>query len=261
MADTSRHKFFAAEGYQELLRRVGLAADNVFEDPRIAVWRKLEDRENCVLEEAGPDGVTVKLHIKRYAPVRRGAPPAEVEANGIRSLQLAGIATVPLVGWGIMGDGRSFTITEDLAGYAPADKLVERGMPFARVLAPTAGVAAQLHEKGLHHRDLYLCHFFVRETGQADVRLIDAARVKRLPGWFLRQRWIVKDLAQFWYSMRQLGVMAELRRAWLEAYAAGRKVSDVDGLQRAVERKAAWIARHDARLRRKEPGRNVSIPG
>ncbi len=64
-----------------------------------------------------------------------------------------------------------------------------------------------LHNGGLHHRDLYLCHFLGRrdENPQADLRLIDAARVRPLPGPLTRRRWIVKDLAQFWYSTTATG--------------------------------------------------------
>ncbi len=93
------------------------------------------------------------------------------------------------------------------------------------------------------------------------MRLIDAARVKRLPSWPFRNRWIVKDLAQFWYSATRLNIREEARRAWLECYSAARGITDIDTLQRSIKRKAAWIERHDTRLRRRQPTRNVSIPG
>src|SRR5205085_11401166 len=136
-----------------------------------------------------------------------------------------------LVGWGKLIDGRSFTIWQDLAGYTPTDKLVEAGVPFDRLLVPTADLAAQLHRAGLHHRDLYLCHFMVKlgedaadgaATEATDVRLIDTARVRRLGGLLTRRRWIVKDLAQFWYSTTKLAVTDEQRSAWLKRYAEQR---------------------------------------
>ncbi len=98
------------------------------------------------------------------------------------------IPTADLVGWGTLADNRSFIIFDNLTDYAPADKLLEAGFPFDRLLAPTAKLAALLHTRGLHHRDLYLCHFFVRSRGDSeadlDLRLIDTARVRRLPGLF-----------------------------------------------------------------------------
>ena len=54
------------------------------------------------------------------------------------------------VGWGTLADGRSFILTEDLAGYRPADKLVESGTPFDQLLEPTADLTAQLHRASLH---------------------------------------------------------------------------------------------------------------
>ena len=80
----------------------------------------------------------------------------------------------------------------------------EEAVSHAERLA--AESADPLHDEDLHHRDLYLCHFFANPGDPRDLRLIDAGRVKRLPGWPLRQRWIVKDLAEFWYSTLGLAV-------------------------------------------------------
>ena len=79
-------------------------------------------------------------------------------------MEIESIPTAPLVGWGRLADGRSFLISEDLAGYAPADKLVRRARRSRRLLEPTADLAAELHSAGLHHRDLYLCHFMAKVT-------------------------------------------------------------------------------------------------
>jgi heptose I phosphotransferase len=165
-----------------------------------------------------------------------------------------------LVGWGSW-QGKSFVIFDDLTGFTTADKLVERGTPFATLLQPTADLAAALHKAGLHHRDLYLCHFMARVTGdRVELRLIDTARVKRLPGLLTRRRWIIKDLAQFWYSTLKLAVSDGQRSQWLARYAQQTE-SDAGSLVRGIERKSRSIARHDARLHRMRPERDVSIPG
>lgn len=292
-----------AAAYQPLLRRAGLDAEEVFRHPRIRVWRSIGDRENATLDvpddaddEGGDEGDAdasasanasangdgrrlVRLHIKRYRPAGgliaaccgRGAiTPGEEEARGIQALERHGIPTAPLVAWGALPDGRSFVILEDLAGYAPGDRLVESGVPFEPLLVPTADLAARLHAAGLHHRDLYLNHFFARAeqltgaagTGPADLRLIDAARVRPLPAWW-RQRWVVKDLAQFWYStLRQPTISDEQRGRWLARYAGQRGLTEAEAasLRRAIERKIPWMRRHDARLNRRQPGRNIRIP-
>lgn len=291
-------RFLVSPEYQPLVRAVGLDAEAVFDDPRVVAWRHLPDRQNCTLDGTAVDGSAVRLHVKRYTlPAAAGEQtPAEVEVRGHQLLADRGIPTAALVAWGVRADRRSFTVWLDLAGYTPGDKLVGGGVAFERLLGPTADLAGQLHKAGLHHRDLYLCHFMAKPAGASvsaveaaaaaaaegeeavgdgqpagsppsadappDVRLIDVARVRRLPGFLTRRRWVVKDLAQFWYSTVQLGpaVTDEQRSRWLARYAATRGDVTPQQLRKAIERKAAAIARHDERLKRKQPTRNVSIP-
>lgn len=252
--------------FQPLLRVIGIDADAVFEDPRIRVWRKLGDRENCTLDAEDADGQPVRLHIKRYTAVARGETPAEIEQAGQALLETSEIPTASLAAWGVMPDRRSFTIWLDLAGFSPGDKLVAGGFAFERLLEQTADLAAKLHKSGLHHRDLYLCHFMIKEADTAkavEVRLIDVARVRRLPGFLTRRRWIVKDLAQFWYSTTKHGdaIADEQRERWLTRYCAVRGDVSPDSLRGAILRKVRAIARHDARLNVSQPNRNVSLPG
>jgi hypothetical protein len=244
-------EFHVRGAYQPVMREIGLDADAVFEHADIRVWRSITERENCVLESRRADGSIVKWHVKRHRAGRYDEVLAEV--GGIEKLKASGIPTVELVGYGRVEDDRSFLITEDLDGFRPADKAVMGGLPFAAIIEPTALLAAKLHDAKLHHRDLYLCHFFVRD---AEVRLIDAARVGEL-GFFAR-RWVVKDLAQFWYSAEQLSISREQRIHWLERYCGERGVA-VEPLRRRIERKAKSIARHDDRLKLKQPTRNVSL--
>lgn len=254
----SRSIFHVAGSYQPLVRQVGIDAESVFDDPRIVVWRDIIERQNCTLDEMLGDGRKVRLHIKRFK--RAGDSGAEAEVDGIRLLQSHGIATVPLVGWGRSPDGRGFVISEDLAGYQAGDKAVEAGMPIDRLLAPVAAVAGRLHREGLHHRDLYLCHFFVKAQGDdLDVRLIDAARVRPLPRFWLRRRWIVKDMAQLLYSLQQAGATTAQQAQLFELYAEARGEPVSARFWRQVHAKARRIGRHDARLKQKQPGRDVSL--
>jgi hypothetical protein len=95
----------------------------------------------------------------------------------------------------------------------------------------------------------------------AGLRLIDCARVKELPRFLTRYRWVVKDLSQFWYSTLKHPEITDAQRlAWLERYAREAGVANVERLRRSVARKVAWIGRHDARLNRAQPNRNISIP-
>ncbi len=255
MIETSRSKFNLAPRYQPLMREMGLDADAVFDHPGIRVWRSIPERENATLDGRFEDR-PIRLHIKRYR-----AAGAEDEAKAIKLLIDAQIPTVPLVGWGWLADGRSFVITEDLAGYQAADKLIQGGLPFEQILEPTADLAAKLHSSGLHHCDLYLCHFFVKADEPGLVRLIDAARVARLRSIFTRSRWIRKDLAQFWYSTLSLPITDGQRGEWMKRYSQQRGLASPDPLIGGIQSKVQWIARHDEKLRTRQPDRNISIPG
>ena len=246
-----------AAAFRPLWVEIGLTADGLFADDRVQVWRSLPDRENATVDHRRPDGAAFRLHIKRYPASNPAAADAEVRGHEL--LTAARVPTAPLVAHGERHDGRSFVAFADLAGYTPADKAA---VPFERLLEPTADLAAALHDAGLHHRDLYLCHFMVRDDpaagGGMDVKLIDVARVAKM--WPLtRRRWVVKDLAQFWYSTTKLDVTDDQRRRWLGRYAE-RRGTTAGRYLAAVRRKAAAIARHDAKLNRKQPTRNVSIP-
>lgn len=278
--------FYRAEAaYVPLLKAAGLVDGvSVFDHPKITVWRSITERENATLDFVF-DGTPRRFHIKRDKPAGRKTPSAN-EAAGLALLAQANIPATPLVAHGRLPDGRSFVITDDLTGYRDAEKLVAGGFEFLRLLEPTARLAARLHRAGLHHRDLYLCHFFVdaQRLGADDaVRLIDTARVKNLPRFFAR-RWVVKDLAQMIFSLEQTGVGEGMRRQWFEQYtqflrepASGKTgqttfTSHVSprpplaGSQRinvpswsSVLKKVTQIARHDASLKRAQPGRGVSL--
>ena len=265
-----RHFFRLDPKYQPAARIVGLDVDNVFTHPDIKVWRSIADRENGTLDFTDEAGRPQRWHVKRYTAVRGGQTPAEKEVAGIHLLREATIPTVPLVGWGVLRDGRSFVIIKDLGSYRPSDKWLEAGeVTFGELLKPTADLAAELHKAGLHHRDLYLCHFFASRYSHSGawepvgihVCLIDCARVKRLPGFLTRYRWVVKDLSQFWYSTFKHPQITDADRdAWLRRYAEQAGVTNVERLKRWIERKVAWIARHDVKLHRSQPHRNISIP-
>ena len=258
----SRGRYVAERAYAGLLREVGLVDGvSVFDHPAVRVWRDIPERQNAVLDATLADGRRVRLHVKRNKPAGRGgSDPADDEVRGLRLLNDAGIATAPLAAHGVV-DGRSFVITEDLYGHAPADRLIDDGtFAFGQLAGPLAATAAALHDARLHHRDLYLCHFFVSEADPADVKLIDAARVRPLPKILFPRRWVVKDLAQFWYSARAPRATDADRAEWLARYAEAREIAGVASLRREVERKASRIADHDRAVQRDRPERAATLP-
>lgn len=228
-----------------------------FDDRRIRVWRDLPERQNATLDYTSTAGRPIRLHIKRDK--RRSRSRSIDEAAGLQRLARAEIPCPTLVAAGELPDRRSVVVTLDLAGCVAADVAIRNGLPFSAILEPTATLAAKLHAAGLHHRDLYLPHFFVNPDSPAEVFLIDAARVRPLPR-ILRRRWVVKDLAQFLYSTitHVETITDDQRDAWLAVYES--KIGGrIDSIRNAIDSKVAAIARHDRALRRKQPTRNVSI--
>lgn len=238
---------FTDPNWTTALEEMGISSfDDFFTSKTVVAWRSIRERQNCTLDT--PLG---RLHVKRmFAP--GGADAAREEVAGIEHLQRLDIPTTPLIAHGVE-EGRGLIVTRDLAGYVQLDKRLADGTTtWEQIAGPTAELAARLHTK-LHHRDLYLCHFLgkIDEHGTVVLALIDPARVKPLPRWFA-QRWLVKDLAQFRYGSLEAGVEAAVLDDWLETY--GRP-----DLRGAVMRKCERIAKHDANLRVKQPGRRVSI--
>ena len=240
---------FADDASREQVASLGLVSIRAwFQDPRIHVWRDIRERQNATLDLE--DGA--RLHVKRLRPPMGGEVFHEV--NGVGLLESAGIRSVPLVAWGQGSDGSGVLVTRDLTGFTPADRLLAEGRSFESLRDATAEVAGRLHGANLHHRDLYLCHFLLKGD---EVRLIDAARVRKMP-WLTQRRWIVKDLAQFRFSGTEAGVGEDALDEWLGVWA--RHVgADSRRWRKAVRRKAARIARHDVKLRHRQPGRHVRL--
>lgn len=249
---------YAADG-QQRLHDLGLTPEHIYRHGQLVCWRNLPERSNCTLDVTDSAGRAVRLHVKRLKRSHRR--DALAEARGVELLTRAGIPTIPLLAWGRVDDG-AVLISEDLYGYEPADRRYGQGLSAQALIAATAPLAARLHAAALHHRDLYLCHFFLADN--APPRLIDAARVRRLPR-LLRRRWIIKDLAQLAYSADGLGLDDAWLARWLQAYVAAltppptNPAAAVAALLPAIARKRRTIAAHDKRLKRRQPKRNVSL--
>lgn len=284
------HPAFAA-----LLGRHGLA------DPESLVateagtpLRRLRTRENWRLDLADESGRVTTLYLKKHrvrtlATRLRGwfglpAPTTPARAEAERTEQLAdlGIPTMTVAAYAerLRPDGTLIAafLTDELTGFEPLDlflprRFTRREDPALRdLLAQVADLAGRFHRLGFNHRDLYTCHFFVKEGGRRDsddrregrrhptldsrhstrfaVHLIDLQRVQRWPAW-LRRRWVVKDLAQLAYSCPPRLIGAAERMRFFRSYLGGTRL-DV----RAKRLARAVLAREAALTRRHGPYRD-----
>ena len=237
--------------------------------------RVLEDRENWRLELPSdgpkPQGLYLKRHHVRTLDSRiragLGSEPGEsagrVEARNVRRLTDDGIACMELVAYGetLHGDGRleSFVLTEELEGFLPLDDFLKQRFPahasgrttsrdrdLDRLIRRVAEVAGEFHRAGYNHRDLYCCHFFVKEPvdGQFDIKLIDLQRVQHRRRF--RRRWLVKDLAQLAFSAPPDRIKCTHRVAFMRRYLGVRKLGPTHKrLIRAVLAKRRRMARKE----------------
>jgi heptose I phosphotransferase len=148
---------------------------------------------------------------------------ARKEWRAIRRLEQLGIKTMRAVGYGQRGANParllSFIITEELADTLSLEDLCRS---WATVQPPpalkraliirVAEITRTLHENGINHRDLYICHFLLHvpsgvgelDPSSLDLFLIDLHRMsirRRLP-----RRWMVKDLAALYFSSMDIGL-------------------------------------------------------
>ena len=128
----------------------------------------------------------------------------------------------------------SCLVIEELTGMLPAHEaipLASRTLNVKKFRQMKRGLAAEmarlsrlLHDRSCFHKDLYLCHFYIREddiaTPPADwrgrVAMIDLHRLGRHP--LTAALWQLKDLAQLAYSSEVEGVEPRDRVAFWRAY-------------------------------------------
>ena len=243
---------------KEALARAGLATlEAMMATTAAQLLRALPDRENWRLElhdaQRGSRGAYLKKHHTRtwgqWLRAKLGAgtvaTPGRVEAENIERLARDGIPAMRLMAWGekLHRDGllESFVLTEELAGYTQLDHFLPtrfapqvhdgakpRNRDLDRLIRDVAALARRFHQCGYNHRDLYCCHFFVREDapGEFRVNLIDLQRVQHRRHF--RWRWIIKDLAQLAYSAPRDQISCAQKMRFIKAYLGVLKLRPID---------------------------------
>ncbi len=186
----------------------------------------------------------------------------------------AAVAAGEYVGpWGGL---QSFLAVEELAGQLPLHEAIPLAarrldsVRFARwkqgLVAEMARLVRALHARRRFHRDLYLCHFYIREedtrrapeTWHDCVSLIDFHRLAhRAWGW---RFWQMKDLGQLLYSSDVEGVTPRDRLRFWSSYREGHAATWIErGVSWIARWKAASYRRHNLK-RRKRTGLPAPTP-
>ena len=197
--------------------------------------------------------------LKRLVTRRSRAAAAAYDFTAAGWLAEAAIPVARPVAFGQqlgpLGERRSFVISEQL----PHADALERILPRRHELIDTYPILAEnralidqiarlvhrLHNAGFYHRDLYLSHIFLghSDAGNDTLSLIDLQRVFR--PIVLHRRWMIKDLAQLYYSASDYFSRTDTIRFLHRYFDCDHLTDPQKRLVRAVDRKARRIALHD----------------
>jgi hypothetical protein len=129
-------------------------------------------------------------------------PSAELEKAGIQTPRVAAHGHK----WGVFCEKMSVSITEKIAGGESLEKRLPKCFAEKTVkaindrrffLRQLGQWAARFHSTGWRHRDFYLSHIFLTDTGS--LYLIDLQRAFKPE--HMAERYRRKDMAQLYYSM------------------------------------------------------------
>ncbi|SMC44821.1 heptose I phosphotransferase [Desulfocicer vacuolatum DSM 3385] len=169
-------------------------------------------------------GVGWKKIIKNILQFR--SPPvlsAQNEWRAIKKLESIGVDTMRLVGYGKRGCNpakiHSFVVTHELKNTVSLEKYCRNWASSppseafkAALITEVAKIARTIHENGLNHRDLYICHYLLDisngiksiDPKKIHLYLIDLHRVQIRPRTPLR--WRAKDISALLFSSMDIGL-------------------------------------------------------
>ena len=185
------------------------------------------NRRTLRFELAG-EGYFLKLHwgvgwkeiLKNLLSLRLPVLGASNEWRAIHRLHELGVETMSLAAYGQAGRNpaalRSFVVTRELVKTVSLEDYcadwLDHPPAFAvrqKLIRRVAEMTRKLHQHGVNHRDLYICHFLLQQPWHGDdeslhLYLIDLHRVQirhRTP-----RRWRVKDVGALYFSALDAGL-------------------------------------------------------
>jgi heptose I phosphotransferase len=206
------------------------------------VVRSKEGRTTQRFEIDG-HGFYAKLHegigwfeiIKNCLQLRLPITGATNEWNAINYLHELGVDTMNAVAFGKRGLNpaaqQSYIVTEELTNTLSlavfAEKWLETPPSFPlkmSIISKVAEIACTIHDNGINHRDLYICHFLLDLQGDSneicakDIRLflVDLHRAQIRAA--VPQRWLVKDVGSIYFSSMDIGLTRRDVYRFLKAY-------------------------------------------
>ncbi len=190
------------------------------------IYRAVANRKTLRFELEGK-GFFVKLHLgagwreifKNLVQGRLPVLGAKNEYLAIKKLRQLGVETMTFCAYGYRGGNpahlQSFVITEALENTVSLEDYCQNWTTTPptpqlkrALIRRVAEMTRIMHENGINHRDLYICHFLLEKDFDSiellHLYLIDLHRVqirKKTP-----LRWKIKDIAALYFSSLDIGL-------------------------------------------------------
>jgi hypothetical protein len=264
--------FIVDQDYRDAFTKLGLnSIDDVFSfsagetisKKNLAAYRsRIKFETNSpkqVLYLKRYDTPPVLLQLKNWFAQRAAKSCGRTDFETSLEIDRLGINTPKVIAFGeqkgLLFEKRSFFIAENI----PDADAIERKLPLCfyelqinksekkKFIEDAAAFIKKFHETGFRHRDLYFSHIFYDGTGR--FFLIDLSRVFR--PLFLKQYYLVKDIAQLFYSAPAKSFSNTDRLRFYFAYTGRRSLTGKDKrFIMKVIKKVSRIARHDKKHNR-----------
>jgi heptose I phosphotransferase len=171
-------------------------------------------------------GVGWKEIIKNLLQFRLPVISAKPEWLAIQKLQSLGVSVPEIMAYGKRGFNparlHSFILMQELA---PVKSLEELAKEFAssppsfklkkQLIEAVATMTRILHDNGLNHRDLYLCHFLLHDDSPR-LSLIDLHRMQIRS--VTPRRWKLKDLSGLYFSSKDVVLTQRDQYRFMKVY-------------------------------------------
>ena len=164
-------------------------------------------------------GIGWKEIFKNLCSLKQPVIDASNEWKAIKQLREVGVKTAELVGYGVRGfnpaSRQSFILMRELKEQTELESFFPdmgglkgaKRLALKRELMKAVGeMTGRLHDAGINHRDLYLCHYQIEDRNwkawsidePVPVVLLDLHRAQQHTK--VPFRWLVKDLGALLYS-------------------------------------------------------------
>ena len=225
------------------------------------VYRDIDDRKTSRFFVES-EGFFIKQHFgigwkeifKNLVQLKLPITGAKNEYEAIKKLKVLHIDTMDIVGFSQQGFSpaslQSFLITRELDNTISLEDYCENWPehpPEYRkkklLIQTVAEIVKKMHDNGVNHRDLYICHFLMKKTdiGSEDCRLflidLHRAQIRKI----VPERWLVKDLAGLYFSSMDIGLTKRDILRFIKTYRGNsfRKIFEQEaGFWQKIEHKA-----------------------